>query len=562
VDYSVDNQNLGTVDDNGRFTAGRQPMSGYVHAQSGGITGSARIRVVDRVDSVTMLNAASGQPVGSQITLFGGGSVQLSMRGVFNHMNVVADAASFNWSLSGNIGTIAASGLLTAAADADGGEGTLTASLGALSVSVPVRISNKSELLEDFESFAAREGSGLEWRLSKNTDKALVRFGNASGRLDYDFSGSEDGRLSVPFELNLAGGPNYLNFWLYGDASKNQLALTMLQDGAATQLPAIPLDFAGWRYVSLPLPPGVTGLINLDLMQGGAESGSLYLDQIMSAHGVYTDNDPPQIEAQIVDGALIAAVTDEMDKELKTANISLAYDGLPLPFTYDQASGKISAALPQSDGQAHRLTIAARDKSGNVARRSVDIAAIEEQLQPFIDMDGHWAQSNTTYLYQHGVVNGIEGEKGVSDAPDTNMNRAQFAVIMSNWMKVDSEQYAQIELPFADVSAIGEWAYPAIQAMFALGVTKGSALNGQLYYNPASPISRAEAMTMIGRTLERGYAEAALNFADAASVPEWAAPYVRTLVALEVVSGMDGNRLAPGAYVTRSQVAKMLYSLI
>jgi len=119
VDYYVDNNALGTVNENGRFTAGRQPMSGYVFAESGGITGSARIRVVDRVDSVTMLYTASGQPVGNQITLFGGGSVQLSMRGVFNHMNVIADAASFNWSLSGNIGSIDANGLLTINNDVD-----------------------------------------------------------------------------------------------------------------------------------------------------------------------------------------------------------------------------------------------------------------------------------------------------------------------------------------------------------------------------------------------------------------------------------------------------------
>ena len=561
VDYYVEDQALGRVDANGRFTAGRQPMSGNVYAESGGISGNARVTVVDRVDSVSMLYADSGRSVGQQITLYGGGSVKLSMSAIYNHMNVTADAASFNWSLSGDIATIDPDGLLTAKNDVNEGEGMLTASLGALSVSVPVRVSNKGELLEDFESFAELTGWG--WCLSQNRDKALVRYGYASGRLEYDFDAlDENGLLSVPLDLPLTDGPNFLDFWIYGDASNNQLTLTLLQGEAAAELPGLALDFTGWQYVSLPLPKGVTGLVSLNIAQQGAKTGVLYLDQIMSAHGRYMDNEPPLIEADIVDGALIATVTDALDKELKTANIRLTYDGGVLQFSYDPSSGKISAALPEADGRAHRLTIKARDKSGNVARRSVDIAVTEEQPQPFIDMKGHWAADFTTYLYQREIVNGIAGDKGFSYAPDTNMNRAQFAVIMCNWLDVDTEQFTQVDLPFEDISAIGEWAYPAIQAMYALGVTKGSALNDKLYYNPASPISRAEAMTMIGRTLERGYAEAALTFADSADVPEWAALYVRTLVELQVVSGMDGNRLAPSAYVTRAQVAKMLYSLI
>ena len=563
VEYSVDNKTLGTVDENGRFTAGRQAASGYVYAESGGLSGRARITVVDKADSVTIMYAASGKEVGKQLTLYGGGSVQLGMAAIYNHMYVTADAASFNWSLSGDIGTIDASGLLTARADE--GEGMLTASLGALSVSVAVRVSNKAALLEDFESFTTREDAGGAWRLSQNTDKALVRFGKASGKLDYDFGAAAEGqKISVPLEFKLADEPNHLNFWLYGDASHNQLMLTVGQGEEQTVLPVALLDFAGWQYISLPLPPGATGLISLYIQQNGKESGSLYVDQLMCAHGRYTDNEPPQIELWIddEDGALFATVADAMDKDIKAANISLTCDGLPVNFNFDAASGKLIAIFPESKGKAQRLTVMARDKSGNIARSSLDLAATEEQPQPFIDMKGHWAEGYTTYLHQQGIINGMEGPKGLSYAPNTNMNRAQFAVIMCNWLKVDAAQYEETELPFADINSIGGWAYPAIQAMYALGVTKGSAVNDKLYYNPASPISRAEAMTMIGRTLERGYSEAVLDFVDSASVAEWAAPYVRTLVALQVVGGMDGNKLAPGAYVTRAQVAKMLYSLM
>ncbi|MCL1816592.1 MAG: phosphodiester glycosidase family protein, partial [Clostridiales bacterium] len=562
TEYYVDKQTWGTVNESGRFTAGHQVGSGYVYAQNNGITGRARITVVDRVDSVTMLYASSGKAVGKQITLYGGGSVALSMRGIYRHMEVIADAASFNWSLSENIGTIDDQGILRVYQDAPDSEGILTASLGTLSISVPVIISNTAELKEDFETFAEQEDEDGTWQLTQNTDKTLVRLGNASARLDYDFNTAFAGRISVPFELDLNDGPSHLNFWLYGDDSQNQLQPIIWQGDELRELPLIRLDFTGWQNVSLSLPEGVTALASLDLLHLGNTVGSLYLDHIMSAHGRYIDNDPPEIEATIEEGVLLAKVTDTMDKKLLAANIRLFYDGLPLQSSYDQGTGKLSATLPSDDGISHRLTITARDKNGNIARHSLDIAANEEQPQPFIDMKGHWASGYTAYLYQQGVVNGIAGAKGFSYAPDTNMNRAQFAVIMCNWLGVDTDLYAQTELPFDDIAAIGEWAYPAIQAMYSLGITKGSALNGRLNYNPASPISRAEAMTMIGRTMEKGYAEAALNFVDSAAVPEWAAPYVRVLVQQQVVSGMEGNRLAPSAYVSRAQVAKMLYSLI
>lgn len=560
VNYQVSDQNIGYVDENGRFTAGSSPGSGYVQAEAGGVSGSARITVVDRVDSVNMTYKASGQTVGSEVTLYGGGSLELSMQATYNHMNIIADAGSFNWNLTGDIGTIDQNGLLTAHRHISEGSGTLTASLGSMSISVPVRISSKGELLEDFESFSGYDGWG--WSLAQHTDKAYVRFGNAAGRLDYFFDPAAGNTLNIPLSMQLADGPSYVSFWVYGDESNNQLLLTLLRDGELVELPAVTLDFNGWQNVSLPLPQGVTAMNGFTLINYGQSAGTLYLDQIMSSHGLYVDNEPPQISISVADGALSATVSDAMDKDLPAASIRLAYDGVVLNFDYDPAAKKLTTVLPQSDGRAHRISVTARDKSGNIGSASFDLAATEEQQQPFVDMKGHWAESYTTYLYQQGIVNGMQTSRGFGYAPDTNMNRAQFAVIICNWLKIDTAQYTYVDLPFDDKASIGEWAYPSIQAMYALGVTKGSALNGKLNFNPGSPISRAEAMTMIGRTQERGYTEVALNFADSASVPEWAAPYVRTLVAQQVVGGVGENKLAPNAYVTRAQVAKMLYSLI
>ena len=87
------------------------------------------------------------------------------------------------------------------------------------------------------------------------------------------------------------------------------------------------------------------------------------------------------------------------------------------------------------------------------------------------------------------------------------------------------------------------------------------AADGKLYANANASITRAEAMTILGRLQAKGYPETALSsFSDAASIPAWAQSHVATLVGLQVVSGSDG-KLRPNDTVTRAEVAKMLFTL-
>ena len=68
-------------------------------------------------------------------------------------------------------------------------------------------------------------------------------------------------------------------------------------------------------------------------------------------------------------------------------------------------------------------------------------------------------------------------------------------------------------------------------------------------------------MTILGRVLEKGYAQADLSaFSDGAAVPAWARDHVATLVELGVVGGSNGQ-LRPDAPVKRGEVAKMLFTL-
>ena len=128
-------------------------------------------------------------------------------------------------------------------------------------------------------------------------------------------------------------------------------------------------------------------------------------------------------------------------------------------------------------------------------------------------------------------------------------------------MDLDLTSYANVELPFADTASIPSWALNEVKAMYSLGILQGASNGNQLLANPSATITRAEAMTILGRTLEKGFSGEALTFSDAGSVPSWSLPYVRTLVSLGVVTGND-NLIRPNDSITRGEVAKLLYAML
>ena len=64
-------------------------------------------------------------------------------------------------------------------------------------------------------------------------------------------------------------------------------------------------------------------------------------------------------------------------------------------------------------------------------------------------------------------------------------------------------------------------------------------------------------MTMLGRILASQQSCDLSAFSDGGTVSSWAAPYVQTLVAQNIVSGSSG-KLSPQNSMTRGEVAKLL----
>jgi len=195
-------------------------------------------------------------------------------------------------------------------------------------------------------------------------------------------------------------------------------------------------------------------------------------------------------------------------------------------------------------------------------RRVVIPLTVVTNQPHFADMADHWAFDYAERLYDLGIANGVSQGDVLLYLPENQITRAEFFTMIARWLRLDLSAYADTILPFADTECIPDWALNAIQAMYAEGFVAGREEAAGLYACPDSQVTRAEALTILGRTQEFTGAQDDLNrFSDAADVPDWAEAYMKNLVGLGVIDGYDDGTIRPGDPMSRAQVAKVLYTL-
>ena len=200
------------------------------------------------------------------------------------------------------------------------------------------------------------------------------------------------------------------------------------------------------------------------------------------------------------------------------------------------------------------MNVVAGDASGNLSRAGVN-AGTSSATPAFADMRDHWANDAVAYLKRSGISNGSNG----NFLPDTNISRQEFAVLLARYLG-SSQDHSSVQLPFADTNEIASWALNGAKAMYSLGIIKGSSDgSGKLYFNPTANVSRQEAVTMLGRLTEKGYAQGALKFTDSSAIQSWAAEYVSTLSEMGILTGFNDGSFRPNGAMTRAQVATVLY---
>lgn len=582
MDASYDlSASAGTITEQG----GRQllvtPTSGgdiTVTASGRGAKGSTVVHAIRTPDTLTIKNGSTAL---TSLTLTPGSSVNLSAEAVWNHMTLWNNGEAVTWSFTGDCGSM--DGWAFHASQP--GSGTITAIAGDKRVSIPVTVSTLSlKTVENFEgatSIFRGSGSGMDVSLNHAAD--TVALGKGSLKLDYDLnetnefgSGDYTAEWRAANSTEIASCYTALNLWVYGDGSGNTLTM-LYSNGTKGHLPRniATLDFTGWKQFSIaatdtfsieglmveaPYQATETGLVYANTPR----TGTVYIDQITAAFPGTVDNTPPTVTATLdqQDWAVNIKVSDAVDGILPLSSITVARNGDTGQVLegYDTTAGTMKYYLPGPGEtiEVTRVTVTAVDASGNIGRASVDIAPYGVGHK-FTDTGDYWAADYVDFLYNANITTGYNDG---TFRPNQNISRAQFAVMLYRYLKLDESKYADVSLPFADLNTIPEYAIPAIKALYTEGVISGAEKNGRLYFNPNNALTRAQAAAMIGRTQAKGYALADLTFTDNGKIPGYADYYIRTMVAQGVINGYSDGSFMPHSNITRGQMAKILYNLM
>ena len=330
----------------------------------------------------------------------------------------------------------------------------------------------------------------------------------------------------------------------------------------------LPVTAGGYDSAGRP-----TGQTYVDLTAtGGSVAGGVYTAGATPGTYTISAGQTGALTVEVVDelsaltvirkdsGARVTALNlepgDAVDLTAKGSwwNLPVAMGEEDLTWTADEAVGTIDAA--------GRFTAGRRSAQGSVTvsagGRSVSIPVTVSSEVPFTDISGHWSEDYIVQMYQLGLTTGYGQEDGTAVyLPDNPLTRAELLAFITRVLGVDETAYYTVETPFADNTSIPNWAQLYVQAMYTLGVLKGSERDGKLYADVDSYVTREETMTFLGRVLAASQSADLSSFPDASSVSDWASPHVQTLVGLGIVGGSNGY-LEPGANIDRAAIAKLL----
>lgn len=186
---------------------------------------------------------------------------------------------------------------------------------------------------------------------------------------------------------------------------------------------------------------------------------------------------------------------------------------------------------------------------------------------PFSDLTGEEPYAEGVLaLSEKGV---ILGKADGTFRPAEPVTRAQLAVFLARTLGLHEEE---VPLLYTDVEP-GSWYAGAVGALYQLGLVRGTAAN---LFLPHAPVSRQQAASLIVRALEAASQDgglAAVNlslaeeevevwlggFRDRAFVSAEHRAAVACAVRLNILQGDEEGWLGPGFWLTRGQMAMLLY---
>ena len=237
---------------------------------------------------------------------------------------------------------------------------------------------------------------------------------------------------------------------------------------------------------------------------------------------------------------------------MRSKNVKAYLNGNLSSAKYDEASASISVPTGSLGAGLHTVVIEAADDAGNLSRQAVTITVGKVTDHAFVDIGTSWAAGYIDRLAARGIMQGstVDGKKYYY--PNSNLKRSEFAAMIARTLNLDTS--SEEGLNFVDNDDIPSWARGPIAACVRAGLMEGSSTGR---FNPNSNITRAEVMTVISRSLPRGYVPSSKTYTDQAEIPDWALTHVQIVSAIGLVGGYKDGSIQPNARITRAEIAKI-----
>lgn len=161
------------------------------------------------------------------------------------------------------------------------------------------------------------------------------------------------------------------------------------------------------------------------------------------------------------------------------------------------------------------------------------------------DYSGHWAKDTIDNAFNNGIVT---GDTTGSFYPDKTITRVEFLAMVMRGINADE---VLVPSAFDDIS-IGDWFYKTVATAENMGIIKGTQSNK---FNPYDPITRQDAMVIIGRAykLRGSIAFNITQYHDGVYICDYAIEYMSYMCENGILNGYSDNTIRPLQMLTRAE---------
>ncbi|MGD9570040.1 MAG: S-layer homology domain-containing protein [Sedimentibacter sp.] len=273
----------------------------------------------------------------------------------------------------------------------------------------------------------------------------------------------------------------------------------------------------------------------------------------------YNDNEDLVNEMNIPQGAMASSIPyfiNLVTDFVKPAQLTLPVSGFNNAFVYyyDEELG----ALIYKGGV---MSPDNKSVTADITRPGTYIALNYPLQSIFTDIpSNYWGYDYVYGLNYLDVINGYNDETLIFK-PDGKITRAEFIKLLVASQHINLSEAEDLELNFADIENIPDWALPYIKAAVMHGLVNGKNIDGKLYISAGDFITREELATIIGRAIDSDSTNGKI-FNDSSQISSWAAVEIQKLVELGIINGYEDNTFKPRNNAARVEAAVMIFKTL